>query len=353
MPTSAVLDCACSSLTADERAFFRDADPWGFILFARHCESPDQLRALCHDLRSAVSRDAPILIDQEGGRVQRMRADRHGDWLEFPPLAAFGELWKLDPGAAGQASWLGGLLLGRQLKASGISVNCTPMLDLPQIDSDPATLGDRAFAMHPDIVVPLARAHIAGLVHAGVIPVIKHLPGLGRALCDSHTETPVVVDGAETLRNHDFRTFTALKDTPLGMTAHVVYKALDADAVATTSKRVIESVIRGEIGFAGLLLSDDLKMEALGGSYADRASKALSAGCDIALACNLDHDDQVAMMAAVPTMGTNTVDRAEAALGWQVPSAWPESPWTLSDLAVSADFSGLCRLLKPIWSPPS
>ncbi len=311
MPAAFVIDPGGPRLTSDERAFYRDADPYGFILFARHCQNPEEMRRLIGDCRDAVGRQAPVLIDQEGGRVSRMVPEADERWRAHPPMAVFGELFKLDPYAARQAAWLNAHLIGTMLHDIGIDVNCTPMLDIPQIDSDPVTLGDRAIAAHSDIIVPIAEATIAGLSAAGVKPIIKHIPGLGRAECDSHEDLPVVSATLDDLRAIDFMPFRALVSAPAAMTAHIVYTGLDAEACATESKTVIDIFIRGEIGFDGLLFSDDIKMKALSGAYPARAQRALAAGCDLVLACNLTIQDQIAIAGAIDGLTAAAEKRAD------------------------------------------
>jgi beta-N-acetylhexosaminidase len=311
MPSAAVYDCEGARPTPDERAFFRDADPWGFILFARHCESPEAVKRICAELRECVGREAPILIDQEGGRVARMKPPA------FPAHvapAAFGGLWRVSPDLAREAARLNGFLLGRMASDLGVDINCAPMVDVPQSNANLAVIGDRAVAADPEIVGALGRALMDGLLEGGVLPVIKHLPGHGRATVDSHHDLPRVAAAVEDLRRVDFAPFQALKDAPFGMTAHVIYEALDAERPATLSPTVILDVIRGEIGFDGLLLSDDLKMKALGGPVADRAAAALKAGCDIALCCNYSLEDQVATAKTVPRLRGRSAGRADAAL---------------------------------------
>ncbi len=284
MPTAAIYDCEGPRPNAEEKAFFRDVDPWGFIVFARHCSSAEDLSAHCDELRDCVGReDAPILIDQEGGRVARMKPPV---FPAHPAPAAFGELWRLDPEKAKQAARLNAQLLARMVSDAGVTVNCAPMLDVPQPDADPSVIGDRAYARHADIIAALGLEVIAGTLAGGAAPVIKHLPGHGRALCDSHRELPHVSASKEDLLNVDFRPFKTLKDAPMGMTAHVVYEAYDAALPATLSPVIVNDVIRGEIGFDGLLFTDDLRMKALGGAFDARLRDSFAAGCDIALCCN-------------------------------------------------------------------
>ncbi|WDI30632.1 glycoside hydrolase family 3 N-terminal domain-containing protein [Hyphococcus flavus] len=284
MPTAAIFDCEGPRLTAEEKAFFRDVDPWGFILFARHCENADNVRAHCDELRECVGReDAPILIDQEGGRVVRLKPPA---FPAHPPASVFGELWKLDPAKANEAARLNGYLLGRMVSDLGVNVNCVPMIDVPQPDADPVVIGDRVFAKWPDVITTLAHATIEGSIAGGALPVMKHMPGHGRALCDSHFELPRVCNSKRDLQTVDFETFKSLRDVRMGMTAHIVYEAYDAETVSTLSSVIINDVIRGEIGFDGLLMTDDLKMKALGGPIPERITRSYEAGCDIALNCN-------------------------------------------------------------------
>jgi beta-N-acetylhexosaminidase len=290
-PTALIVGCEGPRLSAEERAFFRDADPLGFILFLRNCEAPDQIHGLVADFCDVVGRaDAPVLIDQEGGRVQRLKPPH---WRDAPPAKVFADLHAGDPEAAREAAFLNALLIGRDLAALGINVDCAPVLDVPQADAHDI-IGDRAHGDTPETVAFLGRAVCEGLLAASVSPVIKHLPGHGRARADSHEELPVVDAPMEDLRAVDFRPFTALSDQPWAMTAHVVYTALDADAPATLSPAVIADVIRGELGFDGVLVSDDLGMKALDGDFATRARRALAAGCDVALHCSGNMDEMIA-----------------------------------------------------------
>ncbi|MGE0423230.1 MAG: beta-N-acetylhexosaminidase [Reyranellaceae bacterium] len=284
-PRAVIFGCAGTALSADERAFFRDCDPLGFILFARNVETPDQVRRLVASLRDTVGRaDAPVLVDQEGGRVQRLRPPH---WRLAPPAAIFGELYASEPAAAMMASRLNGRLIAADLAPLGIDVDCAPVLDLP-VPGAHGVIGDRAFATSVQAVVSLGRAQADGLLAGGIIPVMKHLPGHGRARADSHFELPVVDTTRAELERTDFAPFRALADLPWAMTAHVLYRALSSNQPATTSARVVGDVIRGHIGFDGVLVSDDLSMRALGGSLAERARLSLEAGCDVALHCNGD-----------------------------------------------------------------
>ncbi len=335
MPSAAIYDCEGARLSEDERAFFRDVDPWGFILFARHCPDADNVRALCAELRDSAGRNAPIFIDQEGGRVARLKPPV---FPAHPAPAAFGALYKLDPKKAVEAARLNAFLLGRLVSDLGVDANCAPMLDVPQIDADPAVIGDRALAAHPDIVAKLGRAAMEGLIEGGALPVIKHLPGHGRARVDSHHELPVVGASRNDLRAVDFAPFRALSNAPIGMTAHVVYEAYDRERPATLSPVVINEVIRGEIGFDGLLLTDDLKMKALGGPLGERPGRAIAAGCDIAVCCNYSLEDKIAAARTTPPLSGKSADRAERAL--QRRHAPPRTP-------VNEGYVRLAALLKP------
>ena len=292
-PGAVVFGCARASVTPEEKVFFRDANPLGFILFARNCETPDQVTALIADLRDTVGRaDAPVLIDQEGGRVARLRPPH---WRDMPAASRFADLATRNPEAAEEAVYLNNRLTAEELRRLGITVDCTPVLDLPQPDADPI-IGDRAFGNTPEQVVRLAEMVCKGMLDGGVAPVIKHVPGHGRATVDSHEALPIVGTDAETLETHDFAPFAALSAMPWAMTAHVVYQAFDRDAPATLSKKVVEEVIRRHIGFDGLLVSDDLSMKALGGDFRLRAERGLAAGCDLVLHCNGEVDEMAAVM---------------------------------------------------------
>ncbi len=308
---ASILGCSGPTLSREEIAFFRDVKPWGFILFARNVESPDQVRALVDALRDTVSRpDAPVLIDQEGGRVARLKPPH---WRLYPPGRAYGELVANDPLMAREITRLGGRLLAHDLAALGINVDCVPVLDVP----DPRgheIIGDRAYGQTPEQVALLGRAAAEGLIAGGVLPVIKHIPGHGRAMADSHLELPVVDASCEELDARDFAPFKALSDMPMAMTAHVIYSAIDPKRPATTSKKAVRKVIRGAIGFDGLLMSDDLSMKALSGDFAERARAALAAGCDVVLHCNGDMAEMKAVVAGTGSLKGRAKRRAESAL---------------------------------------
>jgi len=306
-----ILGCAGLELSARERAFFKDAAPWGFILFKRNVDSPDQVRALTAELRDCVGRaDAPILIDQEGGRVQRLGPPH---WRRYPPGRAYGSLPANDPLTRRELARLGATLMAHDLRALGINVDCVPVLDVPAPDGH-EIIGDRAYADEPDEVAALGRAAAEGLIAGGVLPIVKHIPGHGRARADSHLHLPTVEAGYAQLDERDFAPFRVLSDMPMAMTAHVVYAAVDPKRPATTSRRVIKRVIREAIGFHGLLMSDDLSMRALSGGFGERAEAALKAGCDVVLHCNGDMGEMRAVADATPKLSGKARRRAEAAL---------------------------------------
>jgi beta-N-acetylhexosaminidase len=298
------------AITPDEAAFLRDADPFGAILFRRNVETPEQVRALTASFRDILGRDAPVLVDQEGGRVQRLGPPH---WPVYPPGAAYARLHGAEPEQGLAAARLGGRLIAEDLRAVGIDVDCVPVADLPVADAD-AVIGDRAFGTTPAQVAALAGALAQGLMAAGVLPVLKHLPGHGRATADSHLRLPVVDTDRATLEKTDFAAFRPLKDLPFGMTAHVVFSAFDPVAPATTSAIMIEEVIRGTIGFDGALMSDDVSMGALSGSLGERGQAALAAGCDLVLHCNGRMDEMVAVAASTPVLSGRALARTQRAL---------------------------------------
>ncbi|HWD66842.1 MAG TPA: beta-N-acetylhexosaminidase [Caulobacteraceae bacterium] len=311
MTLAAIFGCAGPALSKTEAAFFRDVDPWGFILFGRNIETPDQVRRLTSDLRACVGRaDAPVLIDQEGGRVARLKPPH---WPRYPAGAAYGRLAATDPAHAGEMAWLGGRLIAHDLHAVGINVDCAPVLDVPQPGAHDV-IGDRALGETPGLVARLARRFAFGLTAGAVAPVIKHIPGHGRAMADSHEALPVTDASVEDLESVDFAPFRALADQPMAMTAHVVYRALDPKRPATISARVIGETIRGRMGFSGLLMTDDLSMKALGGTFAERTKAALAAGCDIVLHCNGDPDEMAAVTGAARSLEGASAERARRAL---------------------------------------
>ena len=301
-PLAAIFGCAGPQLAAAERDFFARADPTGFILFARNVESPAQLRALVVALRQSVGReDAPVLVDQEGGRVQRLKPPQ---WRAAPAPGRFGELAAKDPAKAAEAVRLNARLIAGELVAAGIDTVGAPSLDL-RLPGAHQVIGDRAFSADPEIVAALGRAACEGFLAAGVTPVIKHLPGHGRSQVDSHLSLPVVEAPLAELEASDFRPFRALADMPLGMTGHLLIPAIDAERPATISSRVIAEVIRGFIGFQGVLITDDLSMEALSGTVQSRAAAAIAAGCDLALHCNGKLAEMAAIAEALPPISTD------------------------------------------------
>lgn len=309
MTSAAIYGCSGYQLTAEERAFFAETKPWGFILFRRNVESPEQVRALVHDLRASIgSDDAPILIDQEGGRVQRLGPPH---WPKYPPGAAYLQATG-DVAKARDLVRLGARLMAQDLKALGITVDCLPVLDVP-VPGAHDIIGDRAYAQDPATVSVLARAAAEGLLAGGVLPIIKHIPGHGRAFSDSHHDLPVVEESLETLDAWDFAPFKALSDMPLAMTAHVVFTAVDAKRPATTSKKGIR-LMREPLGFGGLIMSDDLSMKALSGSLTERARASLKAGCDVVLHCNGQLDEMRQVAEGTGKLKGEAKRRAEAAL---------------------------------------
>lgn len=311
MTKAFISGCSGTVLASEEIAFFRAEDPWGLILFARNVEMPDQVRALTGAFRDAVGRfDAPVLIDQEGGRVQRLRPPH---WPAYPPHAVYGRLYTQDPDSAREAARLGARLIAHDLSRLGINVDCLPCLDVAYPETADV-IGDRALAADPDIVAELGRCIADGLADEGVRPVIKHIPGHGRSRVDSHLELPRVESDRATLSASDFVPFKALADLPMAMTAHILYTDLDPARPATQSRRVIDDVIRKEIGFAGCLMSDDLSMSALDGEMSERAANSFAAGCDIVLHCNGDMTEMRAVANVAPRIAGESAARCARAL---------------------------------------
>ncbi len=314
-PKAVIFGCAGPRLGAGEQRFFAAARPLGFIVVERNRNPATPARTLDESLRAAARRaDAPVLIDQEGGRVARLRPP---EWRAAPAAERFGELARHDIAAAREAARLNARLIAAELNDLGISVNCAPVLDVPATGAHDV-IGSRAFGPDPRIVAVLGAEVCAGLLAGGVLPVIKHTPGHGHAMCDSHLEVPVVDAPLEALRETDFAPFRALADAPWAMTAHVVYTALD-DSPATVSRRVIEDVIRGEIGFGGLLVTDDLSMAALSGGLGQRARAALAAGCDTVLHCGGDLDEMREVADAVGPLSDAAQARVAAAEARRAP----------------------------------
>jgi beta-N-acetylhexosaminidase len=298
------------ALKEDERAFFRDADPAGFILFRRNCENQEQMLRLTDALRGLAGRDdVPILIDQEGGRVARMRPPV---WPAFPAAERFADLYRAAPQSAIEAVRANARALALMLRSVGVNVNALPLLDVRQ-EGATDIIGDRALGSEPMQVAALGRAVLDGMASAGVVGIVKHIPGHGRALVDSHKELPVVSASAEELET-DLEPFERLASAPMGMTAHVVYEAWDNERPASLSPIVIHDIIRERIGFDGWLMSDDLGMEALQGDFASRASGVVAAGCDVALHCSGKMEEMVAVASAVPAMSAEGDDRLARAM---------------------------------------
>lgn len=312
-------------LTPDERAFFRDADPLGYILFKRNCGNRAQMKALTDSLRELSGRaDVPILIDQEGGRVSRMQPP---EWPDFPAGAAFDALYDIAPVSAIEAARANAHALALMLAEVGVNVNCAPLLDVRQPEVTPA-IGDRAFGGDPMRVSALGQAMLEGMRRGGVVGVVKHMPGHGRALVDSHYELPRVTADVAALEG-DIEPFARLNDAPMGMTCHVVFDAWDAERPATLSPAVIEKIIRGRIGFDGLLMTDDIDMKALSGTAGEKAAAALAAGCDVVLDCWARMDEMVEIAGRIPEATAECVARLERAMA------------TVAEGSVPADFGTL------------
>ncbi len=319
-------------LSAAEREFIRGERPWGFILFKRNVETPDQVSALVQELRNCVgAADAPVLIDQEGGRVARLGPPH---WPVYPPGATFGALYDHELELGLQAARLSSRLIAADLNDLGINVDCLPLADVPIAGAD-AVIGNRAYGTEPAKVAAIARAVTEGLEQGGVLPVLKHIPGHGRATADSHFRLPTVDTPREELERTDFAAFRPLADLPMAMTAHVVFSALDPAQPATTSATIIRQVIRGEIGFQGLLMSDDVSMNALAGSIAERTRAIVQAGCDMVLHCNGKLDEMRDVARETPRLTGEALQRARRALASRKP------PEPLDRLAARAELDAL------------
>jgi len=316
VPRAFISGLTGTELSEDERAFLRDAQPWGLILFKRNVENPEQIRRLCHAGREALGRDAPVLIDQEGGRVQRI-----GPPLAraYPAGAAYGHLYRKNPLLGVEAAHLGARLMALDLIALGIDVDCVPVLDIPVEGVTPA-IGDRTLGADVDSVTTLGGAQIDGLFSGGVLPVMKHIPGHGRARVDSHAALPRVDASIAELQDRDFAPFRLWASRcPLGMTAHVVFSEIDDLMPATLSAAVIGNIIRARIGFDGALMTDDISMGALSGSLSGRAEAAVRAGCDLVLHCNGELAQMREIAAAVPELAGDNLRRTDAALAKRRP----------------------------------
>ncbi len=320
-----------TAITPEERAFLCDAAPVGLILFKRNIADPAQLRQLIEEFRTIRGPDAPVLIDQEGGRVQRMGPPH---WPVYPPGAIYGELYRGDQAEGLRAAWLGARLIAADLAAVGITVDCLPLADVPVAGAD-RVIGDRAYGDTPQQVASLAMAVADGLKAGGVLPVLKHIPGHGRATADSHLRLPVVTADRPTLEATDFAAFVPLAGAPFGMTAHVVFTALDPGLPATTSATMISQVIRGFIGFSGALMTDDVSMGALAGPIAQRVRQSLAAGCDLVLHCNGNLAEMREVAANCPELGGAARERTERALASRC------SPQAIDLEAARAEFTEL------------
>ncbi len=334
MPVGAFISgCAGLSLSEAEAAFFARANPWGLILFKRNCEAPAQVRALTSAFRAAVDRrDAPVFIDQEGGRVQRM-GPPVPEWRKYPAAEAYGKLYDKCPLHALRAARLVGRLMANDLEDVGITAYCAPVLDLPRAETT-AAISSRAFSSRPEAALALARSFVDGMMEGGVLPVMKHIPGHGRAEVDSHYELPVIKASRPELEAHDFQPFAGMAACPMAMTAHVILTAIDADHPATQSKRVIRDVIRKQLAFSGLLMTDDLSMKALTGSLTEKTRASLDAGVDIVLHCNgvLAEMEEVAQAAGA--LKGKALARAKAALKARRKPLFYDDKMALRDLAV-------------------
>ncbi len=309
-PLAVIFGCEGTVVAPEELYFFREANPLGFILFARNCVAPEQVRSLVSCLREAVGRaDAPVLIDQEGGRVARLKPP---SWPAYAAARTLGDMALFDRGRAREAVSLTSALIGADLRALDITVNCAPTVDVP-VKGAHQMIGSRAYSTDPGLVAELGAAACEGFFAANVIPVVKHLPGYGRAQVDSHEALPVIEESLAVLEQSDFVPFRALAGMPWGMTAHALFAGLDADKPATLSRTIVQDIIRERIGFGGILVTDDLSMEALEGPLAGRVEAALRAGCDIALHCNGRLDEMRGIAVVAPTLPSHTLGKIAAA----------------------------------------
>ncbi|WP_160004440.1 beta-N-acetylhexosaminidase [Rhizobium sp. 18055] len=326
-----ILGCSGLSLTPEEKAFYRAERPWGFILFGRNISEPQQITDLVAEMRESVGWHAPVLIDQEGGRVQRIRPPilQH-----YPSGQQLGDLYRQDKGRGKRAAWLMSRLHAFDLSRFGINVDCLPVLDVP-VEGSSNVIGNRAYGADPVTVTEMGMAASEGLKAGGVLSVMKHMPGHGRGFADSHHELPVVTVSREELEAHDFPPFIAMKDELMAMTCHLVFTAIDPDNPATTSRKVIDGIIREQIGFTGLLLSDDSSMNALAGTIGERAANIIAGGCDIVLHCNGHMDEMQQVVANVPLLQGKPLERARRVeQGFPMPDAADEA-------AIRAEFDAM------------
>mgnify|MGYP001041107920 CR=1 FL=1 len=329
--------CAGTALTADETAFFRNERPWGLILFKRNIGTAEEVCDLVASFREAIGDpDRPVLIDQEGGRVQRIGPP---NWPSRPAARYAGRLYAEDEASGRRMAWLQARLIAADLADLGITIDCLPVLDLATTETHQA-IGDRSYGHDPDMVAVLGAATAEGLMAGGVLPVMKHMPGHGRAVVDSHYQLPAVSASLSTLMKTDFAPFRALAALPMGMTAHIVFEAIDPGRPATVSEAVIGGVIREKIGFDGLLMSDDLSMKALGGEPGDRARAVIGAGCDIVLHCNGLMDEMRGVAAAVSELSGRSAERAAAALASRVPAHVLDREGAEAEFAILAERAG-------------
>ena len=335
---AAIFGCSGLTLTETERQFFSEQKPFGFILFSRNIDNPEQIRALTYEFAECVGNpDVPVLIDQEGGRVQRLRPPLAEN---YPHAWQLGEIYQKDKGMGAHAVWLMSRLHAFDLLKLGINVDCLPVLDVPTPEGH-EVIGKRAYGDEPEIVSELGQVAADGLKEGGVLPVIKHIPGHGRAAADTHLELPTVDAGLNELIAKDFEPFKRLSSELMAMTAHVVFSAIDPDEPATTSKIAIEEYIRGLIGFDGLLMSDDVSMNALSGDFSERTSKIFAAGCDIVLHCNGDMAEMQAVAANTPVLTGQALERANAVL-----AAFQE-PDSHNEAALRAEFKEILEQMIP------
>jgi beta-N-acetylhexosaminidase len=328
------------TLTASERSFLRDAEPWGFILFGRNVGTPAQISKLVAECREAVGTEAPVLIDQEGGRVQRLGPP---DWPHYPSGATYGRIYDSDVEKGLAAARLGARLIASDLLALGIDVDCLPIADVPARGANDV-IGDRAYGRTPEAVAAIGGAVAAGLLAGGVLPVLKHIPGHGRANADSHERLPVVKTPRSELEPRDFAAFQPLSKLPMGMTAHVVFSDIDPLAPATTSATIVQEVIRGFIGFEGLLMSDDIAMGALSGTPAARTQAAIAAGCDIVLHCNGKLEEMRQIAEHAPRLAGKALKRADAAL------AMRDEPEEFDRVEGRKTFASLIAGERPVYA---
>ncbi len=326
-----ILGCSGLSLTSEEKAFYAGERPWGFILFGRNISEPQQIADLVAEMRESVGWHAPVLIDQEGGRVQRIRPPI---LPHYPSGQQLGDLYRQDPEKGRRAAWLMSRLHAFDLSKFGINVDCLPVLDVP-VEGSSNVIGNRAYGMDPQTVTDMGIAASEGLKAGGVLSVMKHMPGHGRGFADSHHELPVVHVSREELESHDFPPFIAMKDELMAMTCHLVFTAIDPDNPATTSRKVIDGIIRERIGFKGLLLSDDSSMNALSGTLGERAANIIAGGCDIVLHCNGHMDEMLQVVANVPLLKGEALERAR-----KVEQGFPTAD-TSDEATIRAEFDAM------------